>query len=124
MSEIKYRAKIIKTGEWAYGYYLYFEKCPALIYFPSGVNVVVNPLTVGQYTGLKDKNGKEIYEGDVLQATSTGGNIAVVDQENGCWNANFEKGSGNVKYPLALRTRMDEVIGNIWDDPELLDVKG
>lgn len=75
-----------------------------------------------QYTGLKDKNGKEIYEGDILNMTYHG-SVYIVKPEIkgviGFENAAFIVGEDRV--PLGRIGRSLEVIGNIYENPELLE---
>ena len=75
MREIKFRGKRIDNGEWVYGYIVkvaspcglgWVMHIPAKDPDDNHRVVQVNPSTVGQYTGLKDKNGTEIFEGDAV----------------------------------------------------------
>jgi len=77
-----------------------------------------------QYTGLHDKNGKESYEGDIL--LSSGGIKGIVKFADGQFIVDFRDGGGNIVYSLRDRIQwgsehlVDEVIGDIYENPELL----
>ena len=142
MREILFRGKRLQGGEWVEGYFfksdinkkeresgkatlIFTPDCDTFITVPECHNsfMVVSD-TVGQYTGLKDKNGKRIFEGDVakvLQGKDKG--IAYVGFENGAFML-YPK-TGNI-YERTLWSYWYndwdvEVIGNIYDNPELLE---
>jgi len=131
--EIKFRGKKIDTGEWVYGNYAFssvngkhqitvetLDGCKHYyVYHP------VNPETVGQYTGLKDKNGKEIYEGDIAtiawhpeEPLKKIKNLWVVRYSG--WQFSAEPNRETLKPYGATLAETLEVIGNIHDNPELL----
>lgn len=126
MREIKFRGKRKDNGEWVYGYYFVTNttdfqddkgnicnKCH-FIYTNTAHSVI--PETVGQYTGLKDKNGKKIYEGDNYKE---GERIWTVIWGAGMFLTDYANGSGQ-KF---INYADIEIIGNIHDNPELLEQK-
>ena len=122
MREIILRGKRIDNGEWVYGsLFVGFKKCYicpkaiAMYNFDAalclGGFVEVDPSTVGQYTGLEDKNGKRIFEGDILSFRA--GRTHVVRFEDGA----FILEDSAIPIPFAIKS---EIIGNVHDNPELL----
>lgn len=139
MREILLRGKRIDNGEWVEGVFLNdrdsaFYICPSVsdISYGDGGNrrrigcwYKVDPSTVGQYTGLKDKNGKRIFEGDILGSRYDDLYPDDVAIEVVKW---FRNG-WYIQQCEYLQDAMDgdgvmpysEVIGNITDNPELLE---
>lgn len=123
MREIIFRGKRKSDGKWWEGYltvvfqHTYIEKANENEAF----RFVVDPETVGQFTGLTDKNGKRIFEGDILKRTNGNKYVWYVDYKNCAFCAN----QSNCNYACELGELLDqielEVIGNVHDNPELLE---
>jgi len=135
--EILFRGKRLDNGEWVFGDLLQVKysngdyKASIMEQTPVASNFPVDPKTVGQYTGLKDKNGEKIFEGDVLKVINPNDeedNLCVVKWDNLCGGYPYEPwgGFGNFDVStLGWAMTMEftfEIIGNIYDNPELLEV--
>lgn len=120
MRTIKFRGQRDDTKEWAYGYYWYdsmrnVHMIQNIEFHSSGWNSLVLVETVGQFTGLYDKNGKEIYEGDIVN----------------CWGGEWVFGVWEyleIIEILDIREMFEltnvnwegiEIIGNIHDNKEI-----
>lgn len=136
MREIKFRGKNIDTGKWRYGQLTiidddYFINYEDQVYdgeesYIDYIGNQVNPDTVGQYTGLKDKTGKEIYDGDIVELIVQAGYKhkryeIFYDNETAQY---LMKNSEDVEdceqfYGQLARVNLI-VICNIYDNPKLL----
>ena len=128
MREIIFRGKSTRNGKWLYGSYIhqteYFgdtdechyivECCPAIFNFKMMNFLPIDFETVGQYTGFDDKNGKKVFEGDILKAE-------IWWEQGGCY-PHTETRFIEADFPNMYKNHFEkfEVVGNIYDNPELL----
>lgn len=125
MRVIKFRGKRVYDGLWVEGDLVTSLTPKGSMVRKPAINTTegtigtffVIPQTVGQYTGLNNKNGKEIYEGDIVRTSVAKNDIGLVEWH--CERAAFvvHMKSSTQWYRLDKR---DQIIGNIHDNPELL----
>ena len=119
MREILFRGKRVDSGELVYGWLCRVgDKYANIVEKDTEVLYSVSTKTIGQYTGLIDKNGRKIFEGDIVDCLEFYGEV-YYDPE-GCFDLRDntpEMCGGFIGDYNSL-----EVVGNIYDNPELLEV--
>ena len=138
MRDILFRGKRVDNGEWIEGCLLrvYVRVCRG-VYQPREYAIqsveewiappFVVPETVGQYTGLTDKNGKKIFEGDICKTyfesyTHSWEEVGVVAEFCGAYGIESAEGKHFRAFiNKSVYARSHEVIGTIYDNPELLE---
>lgn len=150
MREILFRGKRIDNGEWVRGSFWENCGCPTIIPAASIIGFHVDPETVGQFTGMTDKNGKRVFEGDIIRygmiydyecyleslenPDAYDGEVYDYDIEVDSvgWCIDFEYPAFDLENHQFECNGLShimcgdyeyEVIGNIHDNPELLEEK-
>lgn len=131
MRNIRFRGYNRKNEKWLYGFYLQNrgQHFVCLDEFATGKtweDYEIDPETLGQFTGLKDAIGKEIYEGDIVRHPYIDPIFrAIVDGSSVKSEVVFHNGAFVISYEVDDFILLDafghiEVVGNIHDNPELL----
>lgn len=145
--EILFKAKRKDNGEWVYGSLIiaegsvvYIIRSKSKAFIPKGESIIcsaecyeINPETLCQYTGLTDKNGRKIWENDIAECNKRKeecglykviwrkeyADFGVVPISNTC----IERYPIGFSYGKTLHGRDYKKVGNIFDNPELLEVE-
>lgn len=136
MRIIKFRAKCINNGKWVYGSLVFGTEWDKVYIYQNEligafwqlVKYEVDSKTVGQFTGLLDKNGKKIYEGDIVKVNLPYGSKFIVrwDKDRssfmlvGVTKSDF---AAYDKKGYKLNAGKKEIISNIYENPEFLSNK-
>ena len=134
MREIEFRGKLKNSinehkpaGSWVYGGYYFWKHGACIHEKDAAIGLYVDPDTVGEYTGFKDRNGVKIFEGDIFEFEH------IITQKLCCsavvWNNDegmfgIKTGKKRMHFsgiPYMLRYGV-KIVGNIHDNPELLEV--
>lgn len=143
--EILFKAKRMDNGEWLEGFVFETNDNSYIAYngqfdddlflSPSNIFIRVDKNTICQYTGLTDKNGKKIWENDVVKKhfytdydayANSEEYVGKVEYLDFAWCITFEENKHKCVYPIFMAVEFKdaeyyEVIGNIFDNPELLN---
>lgn len=124
MREIIFRGQRPDNGEWVYGF---LTKMWGEYHIVDGDNensaYEVIPETIGQYTGVIDKNGKKVFEGDVVEYAGSCGEIVFVECRGAFMSRERDMYCEWLSNLPQYGTGIVEIIGNIYDDKEILEGK-
>lgn len=116
-----WRGKCIYNGEWVKGDLVcdkYFDGSIGYFIFErdfdNSKSYTIDPSTLGECTGLRDKNGKLIFEGDIVEIKGNIGRVIFVDDEAG-----FVVDTDKKYFTMSFSSEC-EIVGNIHDNPELI----
>ena len=114
--EILFRGKRLDNNEWVYGFYSNAKgENGRFHYIQDEISFVrVDPSTVGQYTGITDKNDKKIFEGDIIDLGNKVPSVVVFDEDAASF---YLKPRGLFSQAF---NDLYNVIGNIYDNKELI----
>lgn len=115
--EIKFRGLNKKNNQWLYGYFFKYTDGRTVIYESDSSCWEVLSSSVGQYTGLNDCKGNEIYEGDIVEFMNLDLPNMVIRFDNGSFMLCEDEYSTYEELRMNYKV---EVVGNIHDNPELL----
>ena len=129
MRPIKFRGKRLHNGDWVFGHYYTIEDKGKINHYikPDGVSLLVDGSTIGQFTGVYDTKGLEVYEGDIIIADIYVNYISsyrirgLVNFDNFCFvitllNSNLRGSNIGI-----MRLSNITIIGNKYDNPNLLE---
>lgn len=139
--EILFKAKRIDNGEWVEGCYVYItnplteDGKPIKHLICNGTNIfndLIDPVTLCQYTGLTDKDGKKIWENDIISINAYSYDepeddyfgVVTYCEKDACWSLNNNEKYGEIICEC-FGSYTTEIInhGNIFDNQELLEVE-